>query len=91
MRDIEHTRAKLNRWTVYDGPGSPLVRRGVGHPDIDGWTRVEVVPAEQLREAVARIAELEAILAPDSPEAIASADAARVDETEWPDDDSGGQ
>jgi hypothetical protein len=45
-----------SEWTIYEGdgehPAQPLVRRGHGKADIEGWKRIEVVPAEQLRGAV---------------------------------------
>jgi hypothetical protein len=49
-----------SEWTIYEGdgehPAQPLVRRGYGKADIEGWKRIEVVPAEQLRGAVEEIA-----------------------------------
>jgi|tagenome__1003787_1003787.scaffolds.fasta_scaffold14381608_1 hypothetical protein len=45
-----------SEWTIYEGdgehPAQPLVRRGHGKADIEGWKRIEVVPAEQPRRAV---------------------------------------
>jgi hypothetical protein len=45
-----------SEWTIYEGdgehPAQPLVWRGQGKPDIEGWKRIEVVPAEQLRGSV---------------------------------------
>jgi hypothetical protein len=45
----------IARWTIYENTDSPsdvpLVGHGIG-PEIDGWTRIEAVPVEQLQGAV---------------------------------------
>jgi hypothetical protein len=51
----------IARWTIYENTDSPsdvpLVGHGIG-PEIDGWTRIEAVPVEQLQGAVDENAKL---------------------------------